>query len=47
MNYLPGKAIVKGEKWRKLHKWKNQGYFSGEEAQIETVGAYYMSSHLT
>ena len=39
MNCLPGfKAIVKGEKWRKLHEWKNQRYFSGEEAQIETVG---------
>ena len=36
--------IVKEWKWRKLHKWKNWWYLFGGKTQIETVGAYYMSS---
>ena len=34
------KITVEGSKWRKLHK-SNKVKLPGEEAQIETVGAYY------
>ena len=33
--YLPEKKYIQ--------KWKNWRYFSGEEAQIETMGDYYIS----